>query len=87
MIDVKKPVTLKTIFTIALPIVVSQATETIMLFTDRFFLSLLGTYVLIKVLHVRPIVVWFYFIGFVLSLGIAMFLRYKTGNWQKIKMV
>ncbi|MBN2534844.1 MAG: MATE family efflux transporter [Spirochaetales bacterium] len=46
-----------------------------------------GTYVMIKVLHIHPVGVWLYFIGFVLSLGIAMFLRYKTGYWQKIRIV
>ncbi|MBN2440307.1 MAG: MATE family efflux transporter [Spirochaetales bacterium] len=47
----------------------------------------LGTYVMIKILHIQPIGVWLYFIGFVLSLGVSMFLRYKTNRWQKIKMV
>ena len=46
-----------------------------------------GAYIMIKVFHAQPVGVWIYFIGFVLSLGVAMFLRYKTGKWQEIKMI
>lgn len=47
----------------------------------------IGTFILIKVVKVGPLLVWYFFIGFVISLGVAMFLRYLTGNWQKVKML
>jgi len=38
----KKQLTLKSLLAIALPIIISQASEIIMLFADRLFLSRLG---------------------------------------------
>lgn len=41
----------------------------------------------VKVAGIAPIPMWGIFIGFVFSLGIAMFLRYRFGGWRKRNLV
>jgi MATE family multidrug resistance protein len=41
----------------------------------------------IKVLALPPVAVWIFFILFVISLGISMFLRHRGGKWEKIRLV
>jgi multidrug resistance protein, MATE family len=43
--------------------------------------------VLIKVLKVDPVIAWLGFIGFVISLGLTMFLRFRSGRWEQIQMI
>lgn len=42
---------------------------------------------LIRVLKVDPIIAWLGFIGFVISLGLTMFLRFRSGKWAQIRMI
>jgi len=44
-------------------------------------------FVLIRILVVPPVGVWLFFIGFVISLGVAMFLRHRGGAWQRMRLV
>jgi MATE family multidrug resistance protein len=43
--------------------------------------------VFIKVLVLPPVTVWLFFIAFVISLGVSMFLRHRGGKWEKIRLV
>lgn len=43
--------------------------------------------VLIRVLALDPIIVWICFIAFVLLIGLAMVLRYRSGKWQEIEVI
>jgi MATE family multidrug resistance protein len=47
----------------------------------------IGAFVLIRVLVVSPVAVWFFFIGFVISVSVAMFLRYRHGAWERMRLV
>jgi MATE family multidrug resistance protein len=42
-----------------------------------------SAFVLIRVLVVSPVVVWFLFIGFVMSMSAAMYLRHRHGAWER----
>jgi MATE family multidrug resistance protein len=41
----------------------------------------------IRFLKLPPVLSWTSFIGFVLLLGLAMFLRFRSGRWQEIRMI
>jgi MATE family multidrug resistance protein len=41
----------------------------------------------IRFLRLSPVISWSSFIGFVLLLGVAMFLRFRGGKWQEIRMI
>ncbi|TVQ24395.1 MAG: MATE family efflux transporter [Spirochaetaceae bacterium] len=43
--------------------------------------------VLIRVVVASPIVVWVVFIVFVITLGAAMVLRFRTGAWQQMRVI
>jgi len=43
--------------------------------------------VLIRVVRASPVVVWVFFIGFVISLGLTMYLRFRTGKWKEFRLV
>jgi MATE family multidrug resistance protein len=43
--------------------------------------------VLIRVVRVDPVVAWIAFIGFILAMGIAMFLRFNGRRWENIRMI
>jgi multidrug resistance protein, MATE family len=47
----------------------------------------IGAFFLIRVLVLPPVDVWLFFIAFVVSMGVAMYLRHRAGAWQKIKLV
>ncbi|MFW5688603.1 MAG: MATE family efflux transporter, partial [Spirochaetota bacterium] len=42
--------------------------------------------VLIRVVQAPPVLVWLFFIGFVISLGVTMFLRFRTGRWRSFRL-
>lgn len=42
---------------------------------------------LIRVVVAPPILVWIVFIGFVLSLGVTMVLRFRAGVWRSMKVI
>ena len=41
----------------------------------------------IKVAMVSPVTAWIIFIGFIVSLGVFMFLRYRFGKWRRLSLV
>jgi len=43
--------------------------------------------VLIKIVKVDPVIAWIGFIGFIVALGIIMFLRFRSGKWKLINMI
>jgi MATE family multidrug resistance protein len=47
----------------------------------------IGSFVFIRVLVLSPVAVWLFFIGFVVSMGIAMYLRHRHGAWKTIRLV
>jgi MATE family multidrug resistance protein len=47
----------------------------------------IGAFIFIRVLVVSPVAVWFFFIGFVVSMSVAMFLRHRHGAWERMRMV
>jgi MATE family multidrug resistance protein len=46
-----------------------------------------GAFLLIRVLALPPVGVWIFFIGFVISLGIAMYLRFRHSGWERLHLV
>jgi MATE family multidrug resistance protein len=46
-----------------------------------------AAFVLIRLIVLPPVVVWLLFIAFVISLGVAMFLRHRGGAWQRMRLV
>jgi multidrug resistance protein, MATE family len=46
-----------------------------------------ASFALIRVLALPPVAVWLFFIGFIMSLGVSMFLRHRRGAWQRIRLV
>ena len=47
----------------------------------------IAAFILIRILVVPPVVVWLFFIGFVISLGVVTFLRHRGGAWQRLRLV
>ena len=47
----------------------------------------IAAFILIRLIVVPPIAVWLFFIGFVMSLGLATFLRHRGGAWQRIRLI
>jgi MATE family multidrug resistance protein len=47
----------------------------------------IGAYIFIRVLVIPPVGVWLFFIGFVMSMSLAMFLRYRHGSWERMRLV
>jgi MATE family multidrug resistance protein len=47
----------------------------------------MGALVFIRILRLPPVTVWLFFICFVISLGVAMFLRHRGGKWMEIHLV
>lgn len=41
----------------------------------------------IRVAHITPLSIWYIFIGFVLTMSLAYFLRHRFGPWRQIKLV
>lgn len=46
-----------------------------------------GAFLLISVWKVDPILSWGFFIAFVVSLGVSMFVRYRGGGWKRISLI
>jgi MATE family multidrug resistance protein len=46
-----------------------------------------GAFLLIRVLALPPVGVWIFFIGFVISLGVAMYLRFRHSGWERLHLV
>lgn len=46
-----------------------------------------GALVFIKLLALPPVAVWIFFICFVVSMGVSMFLRHRGGKWESIRLV
>jgi MATE family multidrug resistance protein len=46
-----------------------------------------ATFVFIRVLVLPPVVVWLFYIGFIVSLGVSMWLRHRFGGWERIRLV
>lgn len=44
-------------------------------------------WVFVRTLRIPPVTMWIIFIGFVLVLGSAMYLRYRFGPWRKMSLV
>ena len=44
-------------------------------------------FILIRIFVLPPVLVWVFFIAFVISLGVAMFLRHRGGAWQRMRLV
>ncbi len=47
----------------------------------------IGAFLFIKVHVLPPVAVWLFFIAFVFSMCLAMFLRHRRGRWQSIRLV
>jgi multidrug resistance protein, MATE family len=46
-----------------------------------------GAFLMIRVFTLPPVIVWLFFILFVMSLSIAMFLRHRGTRWERIHLV
>jgi MATE family multidrug resistance protein len=46
-----------------------------------------SAFILIRLIVVPPVAVWLFFIGFVMSLGVAAFLRHRGGAWRRIRLI
>jgi MATE family multidrug resistance protein len=46
-----------------------------------------GALVLIRVVQAPPLSVWIFFISFVIVLGAAIYLRFRSGGWRKLKVI
>ncbi len=47
----------------------------------------IGAYLFIRVLVLPPVGVWLFFISFVMSMSLAMFLRHRHGAWERMRLV
>lgn len=47
----------------------------------------IGAIILIRVVKAPPLSVWVFFIGFVVLLGVAIFLRFQSNAWTRIKVI
>jgi MATE family multidrug resistance protein len=43
--------------------------------------------IMIRVMKTGPLAVWFFFIGFVIFLGLGMFLRFRSSDWTEIELI
>ncbi|MFW6290872.1 MAG: MATE family efflux transporter [Spirochaetota bacterium] len=43
--------------------------------------------VLIRVVRADPVLVWVFFIAFVISMGVTMYLRFRSGKWQEFRLI
>jgi MATE family multidrug resistance protein len=47
----------------------------------------LGAFVLIRVLVLPPVAVWLFFIAFILSMTVSLFLRHRGGRWERGRII
>ncbi|HET6451122.1 MAG TPA: MATE family efflux transporter [Spirochaetia bacterium] len=47
----------------------------------------IGAFVFIRILALPPVVVWFFFIAFVMSVATSMYVRHRRGAWEHIRLV
>jgi MATE family, multidrug efflux pump len=45
------------------------------------------SFILIKIMHISPVIMWIFMIIFVLSIGFVLVLRYRSGKWERIKLI
>jgi MATE family multidrug resistance protein len=43
--------------------------------------------VFVRVVGLPPLAIWAFFIGFVIVLGVAIFLRFHSGKWREISVI
>lgn len=46
-----------------------------------------AAFVLIRVMNADPLLVWVVFIGFVVILGLVIYLRFRLGPWENIRLI
>ena len=46
-----------------------------------------GAFLMIRVFILPPVTVWLFFIAFVMSLSVAMFIRHRSSTWERIHLV
>jgi MATE family multidrug resistance protein len=46
-----------------------------------------GAFLMIRVFVLPPVAVWLFFIAFVVSVSVAMFIRHRSGSWERIHLV
>ena len=51
------------------------------------WLMAIGSIILVRIIKTEPIFVWLFFIGFILMIGVGLFLRFQSGHWKKIKVI
>ena len=51
------------------------------------WLLAVASIIMIRFLKVPPLQMWIFFIGFVIVLGIMIFLRFKSGRWKDINVI
>ncbi len=61
--------------------------RTMLLTVSGHWLLALATLLLVRVLHVPPRITWMVVVALVMSLGAALYLRYRTGHWRCIRVV
>ncbi len=47
----------------------------------------LGAFLFIRVLVLPPVAVWLFFIAFIFSMMVCLFLRHRGGKWEKMRLV
>jgi MATE family multidrug resistance protein len=43
--------------------------------------------ILIRIVHTNPLIVWIALIGFIIALGLVMFMRFRGGEWRQILVI
>jgi MATE family multidrug resistance protein len=61
--------------------------RTMLLSVSGHWILALAGIVLVRVVHAPPRVTWVAVVVLVMSVGVAMYLRYRTGHWRRIRMV
>jgi MATE family multidrug resistance protein len=51
------------------------------------WLLAVAAFILIRIVVLSPVAVWLVYIGFVVSLGVSMWLRHRFGGWERIRLV
>ena len=43
--------------------------------------------VFVRVLKLPPLAIWGFFIGFIIILGLSIFLRFQSGKWRRLSVI